>query len=191
VEWPRQGERLFRWDKDYHFNACLNCIGPTLATVATSYKEGGDALAHAAHKGDVMLDYAILPIVFLYRQYIELSLKYILETSRALEGKGFGYPKHHNLKELWAEAKGLITQHYGKDTPPEIDYIDPCIEEFHEHDPGSFSFRYPTDKKGNVNLRGLSHINLRNLYETMGRLAAFLDCIGGDLGQKLESMSDR
>ncbi|HSW00554.1 MAG TPA: hypothetical protein VLI39_10305, partial [Sedimentisphaerales bacterium] len=99
-------------------------------------------------------------------------------------------PKHHRLKDLWVEAKGLIRRHYGEDTPPEIDYIDPCIEEFHEHDPESFSFRYPTDKKGNLNLGGLSHINLRNLYETMDRLTSFLDCIGGDLGQKLESMSD-
>lgn len=191
MEWPRQGDRLFQWDNDYHFNACINCIGPTLSTVATSYKDGADALACATRRGDVMLDRAILPIVFLYRQYIELSLKAIIETARGAEGRGADYPKHHKLKELWAEAKGLIRQHYGQDTPPEIDYIDPCIEEFHDHDPESFSFRYPTDKKGNVNLRGLSHINLRNLYETMDHMASFLDCIGGDLARKLEYMSDR
>jgi len=191
VKWPRQGDRLLRWDKDYHFNACVNCIGPTLATVAHSYREGADALAHAVRKGDATLDCVILPIVFLYRQYLELSIKDLIETARGVEGRGSGYPQHHRLKELWAEAKGLIRQHYGQDTPPEIDYIDPCIEEVHKHDPESFSFRYPTDKKGNVNLCGVSHINLRNLYETMDRMASFLDCIGGDLAQKLESMSDR
>jgi hypothetical protein len=191
MQWPGQGERLFRWDSDCHFNACINCIGPTLATVATSYKGGADALAHAARKGDATLDCVILPIVFLYRQYLELSIKDLVETTRAIEEDSSGYPKHHNLKELWTEAKRLIKQHYGEDTPPEIDYIDPCIEEFHQHDPESFSFRYPTDKKGNVNLRGLNHINLRNLYETMDRIAAFLDCIGADLGQKLEYLQER
>jgi len=186
MEWPRQGDKLFRWDDDYHFNACLNWIIPTLATVARSYKDGADALAQAVYKGNATLDTVILPIVFLYRQYIELSLKDAIVTARAVEGKEAGYPKNHNLKDLWAEAKGLIKQHYGVDTPREIDFVDPCIEEFHQHDPESFSFRYPTDKKGNINLRGLSHINLRNLYETMDRLASFFDCIVGDLAQKLE-----
>lgn len=186
MEWPRQGEKLFRWDEDYHFNACLNWYSPTLATVARSYKEGADALAQAVRKGDATLDTVILPIVFLYRQYIELSLKDAVETARAVKGKEAGYPKRHNLKDLWAEAKDLIRQHYGANTPPEIDYIDPCIEEFHEHDPESFSFRYPTDKKGNLNLRGLNYINLRNLYETMERIASFLECIVGDLAQELD-----
>lgn len=187
MEWPRQGDRLFRWEEDCHFNACLNWYIPNLATVARSYKEGADALARAVREGDATLDTVILPIVFMYRQYIELSLKDAVQTARAIEGKNASYPKHHNLKDLWAEAKELVKQHYGMDTPREIDFVGPCIEDIHEHDPESFSFRYPTDKKGKKNLSGLSHINLRNLYETMNRLASFFDCIIGDLDQKLES----
>ena len=186
MEWPRQGDKLFRWDKDYHFNACLNWFSPTLATVARSYKEGADALAQSVSRGDATLDTVILPIIFLYRHYIELLLKEAVETARAAQGEEIGYPKHHNLKNLWAEAKDLIRQHYGVDAPREIDFVDPCIEELHQHDPESFSFRYPTDKDGNINLRGLSHINLRNLYETMDRIASFFDCIVGDLACKIE-----
>jgi hypothetical protein len=136
------------------------------------------------------LDIAILPIVYLYRQYLELAIKDIIDTVRQIENEGRGYPQHHNLKNLWDEAKRLIQKHYGNDAPPELDHIQPCIDEFHAHDPDSFAFRYPTDKKGNANLLGLSHINLRNLCETMERLSSFFDCISNDLGQKLQWMYD-
>jgi hypothetical protein len=87
-----------------------------------------------------------------------------------VENEGQGYPTHHKLRDLWAEATCLLRKHYGQDVPPEMNYVQPCIDEFDLHDPESFAFRYPTDKKGKLNLRGISHINLTNLYETMERL---------------------
>ncbi len=188
MEWPKKDEKLFRWDTDCHFNACINAYYLSLSDMAIRYREGADVLAVRTAEGDVILDRVIIPIVFLYRQYLELLLKDLIDTARRVEGEGEGYPKHHNLGKLWDEAKRLIKNHYKDDVPKELDYVQPCIDEFNDHDPESFSFRYPTDKKGAPTLREISHINLRNLYETMGRLGDFLDCISGDLGQKLDSL---
>ena len=191
MEWPKAGEKLFRSEAEYwHFNACINCYYPTLGQLAHHYKEGANTLARATAQGDATLDCVILPIVYLYRQYLELAIKDIIDTARRLEGEGHGYPMHHNLRDLWAEATRIVRKHYGQDVPPEMDYVQPCIDEFNSHDPESFAFRYPTDKKGNANLRGIQHISLRNLYETMGRLSSFLDCISSDLGQKYDWMCE-
>ncbi len=186
MELPRQDEKLFRAGTDRQFNACINCYDRSLASVASSYMEGAQALARATVEGDALLDLAILPIVYLYRQYLELVIKDIIDTARRLEGEGEAYPKHHNLRKLWTEAERLIRKHYGQQAPEELDHVQPCIDEFDEHDPESFSFRYPTDKKGNASLRDITHINVRNLNETMNRLSSFLDGIALDLGQKLE-----
>jgi hypothetical protein len=190
LEWPGPNEKLFQWTHRCRFNACVNYRAPTLHGVANSYKEGADVLACGAAKGEAILDNVILPVVFLYRQYLELTIKGIIETGRHAEEEGFGYPKHHHLRNLWAEAKHLIKEHYKEDAPREIDYIDQCIEEFERHDPESFSFRYPTDKGGNLNLRDISHIDLRNLYETMQRIAFLLGCMANEMARKPDYMSD-
>jgi hypothetical protein len=192
MEWLRQGDTLFRWGAGCRFNACIDPYGHTLYHIATCYKDAADALARTAapNTSDLFLDRAILPIVFLYRQHIELLLKDIIDIARRIEGEGSGYPKNHNLKNLWDNAIRLLRQHYGQDTPKELDYVQACVDEFQHHDPGSMAFRYPTDRDGLPNLRDLMHIDLRNLYEVMDRLSCLLSCIAGDLGNKLASMSE-
>jgi len=190
MQWPKQGEQLFRADADWHLNACINCYPPLLSIVASSYREGAEVLARATADGKATLDLAILPIVFLYRHYLELTIKDVIDTLRSLEGEGEGYPQHHNLKNLWSEATRLVRMHYGQRTPPEFDRVQSCIDEFEVHDPESFSFRYPTDKKGKAALRGIKHINVRHLYETMERVSALLEGIGCDLHHKLDLISE-
>jgi hypothetical protein len=50
------------------------------------------------------------------------------------------------------------------------------------------AFRYPTDKKGRLHLKDLRHINLRNLTETMERIANLLDLLSGHLADRLQTM---
>jgi hypothetical protein len=169
MDWPKPNEQLFRSDSDWELNACVNCYRPSLSAIADGYKQGANALADAAAERNATLDLVIYPIVFLYRQYLELKIKEIIETTRSLEREGRGYPAHHNLRNLWAEALRLVRKHYGKDTPNELANVQSCIDEFHLHDTTSSAFRYPTDKDGSANLRDIAHINLRNLYQTMGR----------------------
>jgi hypothetical protein len=187
-DWPKPNEQLFRSDSDWELNACVNCYLPSLSAVADGYKQGADALADAAADRNATLDLVIYPIVFLYRQYLELKIKEIIETTRCLEREGKGFPPHHNLRSLWAEALRLLRQHYGKDAPAELKNVQSCIDEFHLHDATSSAFRYPTDKAGKANLQDIAHINLRNLYETMGRVSNLLDCLASDLAERLQCM---
>jgi hypothetical protein len=186
MEWPQPNERLFRSGDIWQLNACINCHRPSLSAAARAYREGAETLAKATAEGDATLDCAILPIAFLYRQFLELIIKDIIDTGRRLEGQGKGYPTHHNLKDLWAEALGLLRKQYGPNNPPELAYVQPCIDEFTLHDEKSMAFRYPTDKEGKPYLRDIDHINLGNLYETMDRIGNLLDCLSADLNHRWE-----
>ena len=147
------------------------------------FKEAADVLVREAAAGHALLDQMVIPIMYLYRQYTELTLKEMIMFGREVVGKCCGYPMNeHDLKELWQEALSLLTEHYGADVPSEAGNVNSCIEDIHAHDPKSFAFRYPTDKNGKPYLTGIRHINIRNLHENMDRLASFLDCISTDLG---------
>ena len=191
MEFPKQNEKLFTSEADWQLNACIDCYTPTLGMHADYFKDCADALAHVAAEGKVTLDKAIIPIVFLYRHFIELSLKDIICTARQLESEGHDFPQHHRLDDLWTEAKRLIEKHYGKDSPPELANVQPYIDEFMTHDPYATAFRYPTDRDGTPSLRGLKHINLRNLYETMERLGNMFECLCTDLSVRLDWVNEQ
>ncbi len=181
MEWLREGDRLFQNDNNTStLNACLGYTAASLSSVAEKYKEAADALANSAAKGNVILDRAILPIAFLYRQYLELLIKDIIYTTRRIENEGNNYPRHHNLKNLWAEAMRLFKKHYGQETPKELDYMQPIIDDLHTRDPKAVYFRYPPDKDD------YWRIDLHNFCEVMNRVDSLLGCILSDLGQKLD-----
>lgn len=117
MEWPKQNDKLVRPDTDYHLNACINSYQLSLSQVATSYNVPVEGLARAAAEGDAILPLVVLPLVFLYRQYLELSMKDIIETGRLIEREGDGYAKRDNLLNLCAEAKRLLKKHYLKGAP--------------------------------------------------------------------------
>ena len=192
MEWPRPNEKLIQSGIDWQHNACVDCYTPTLGSYAAKFKDAADVLLREAAAGDATLDSVVIPIMFLYRQYLELTLKEIILFGRKVVGTGSGYPtSEHDLKTLWGEALSLLTRHYGPRVPPEIANVTPSIEDLHACDPRSFAFRYPTDKHGKPYLKTVRHINIRNLYEVMGRLSSFLDCMTIDLSAAYEYINEQ
>jgi hypothetical protein len=190
LNWPQAPEHLFPPGGDYQDNACPPSPWTSLPCYGENYKDAADALIKIALDGTTYLDVVVNPAVFLYRHYLELTLKDIIFRTRRLEHEGDGFPKTHSLKVLWAQAKRLLLKHYGGDSPKEIAYLDPFFLEFHEHDPNSMAFRYPFDKAGNKHLMKLSRINIRHLMETMARIGGFLSCIASDIEDRLQSCSE-
>lgn len=184
MDWPHKNECLFSSESDWQNNACL--MPATLADFGGHYKEAADALITAGINRGIAIDRAVYPAVFLYRQYIELTLKDIIWRTRRIEHDGQGFPKTHNLDSLWKDAKRLLQQHYRKDCPKELPYLDQCIAEFHKYDPNSTAFRYPYDRISGEILATLARINVRHLMETMGRIENFLSCIASDIAERLD-----
>lgn len=90
-------------------------------------------------------DISSMPMVFLYRQAIELGIKVIL----ARFGNRAEYPKlfrSHDLKIYWDEVKALA---HPLHMDQRLDEIQNFVTLFQENDPKSDAARFPFDRDGN------------------------------------------
>jgi len=81
----------------------------------------------------------------------------------------------HNLEPLWAEAKQILAE-IEPESASSLTETEGVIKQLNEHDPSSFVFRYPKDKKGQVSLDPeLKMINLVGLSERVRGAMMLLD----------------
>lgn len=119
-----------------------------------SFKTAADELVEQP-----MPDLYVYPIMFSYRQFIELSLKNIcckyLSQDEYIK---FIKKSSHNLVSIWKEAKKLLSQ-YEKFDERHLNFIGKLVLDINSLDPASFNFRYPQDKKMNNSLEKFYDIN--------------------------------
>ena len=77
-------------------------------TYIYGYKQAGDILVHYLKTAAMHKNLLVFPIVFLYRQCLELYLKRIIRDGNALLDDKPNFPKKHDLKMLWAVCKTII-----------------------------------------------------------------------------------
>ncbi len=178
-----------------HLSACLNFASNPFNLYATGYLRAGNILVdYIVEKGHYM-DTLVYPIVFNYRQYLELKLKEIIWRGRELLDKDGRYPTHHKLNDLWNTAKQLMDLTWeGVDRPEEYVVADALMAEFDEVDRLSDAFRFPEDRDGKQHLKGMKYLNLPNVKEVIQKVSEFLDGaamgIGIYLDHKHEMMAE-
>lgn len=121
-------------------------------------------------------DALVYPAVFLYRQYIEITLKSFLGQIHSMGASMKRWNTNHDLGELWTLLKGALDEDLRSNLPTEsVDATGRLVKEIQKHDPISMSFRYGEDKKGRDLLRGLHSVDLRNLRDVMSRINNFFN----------------
>lgn len=138
-----------------------------------SYKEAGDILVEQGNA-----DLLIFPIMFCYRQYLELLLKNIYYAREADNYNRYIGKVSHSLVKSWEYVKPLLE---GEKTEEDIKYLEKMIEYFDKKDPDSFSFRYQFDKHGNKNINGDIMIDTLKLKENMAKIESILLCTYEDI----------
>jgi hypothetical protein len=141
------------------------------------------------------LNTVVFPVLFLYRQYIELSLKEAIAYGRYLNESQQGTPKTHDLKSLWYEAKGCISKHITDVDKGKLQEVEKVVLELHQLDPTSEASRYPVVKKTQAGSRvasfsqGPTHINIDDLADKMKTVSDLLHYVTGALSvaQDLEA----
>jgi len=191
MDLPRENETIFQPDNDWQNNACLRSVTLSLRDYGENYRESADALIDAALNDHIDIDSVVHPVIFLYRQYLELILKDIIFRTGVIQDVNDEYPMSHSFNVLWPRAKSRLRTHFGEDAPEQLNYLDSVFEEFTRYDPDSTAFRYPFHKNGNRNLTNLEIINLRHVRETMQRIARFLSMIGGHVEEQLQMKLNR
>jgi len=127
-------------------------------------------------------DSLVFPIVFLYRQHIELTLKDIIGTidRKLSETEKRKALERHKLLNLWDLA---ITQYETFISNRNISLVftekikkeRDIVKQFNQTDEDSFSFRFATDKKGKNLLEGIDYISIKNFREQIALVLSYLD----------------
>ena len=191
---PEPGDKLFEDPSDWWSTACLNWFRDGWSIYADGYRNGADTLVESVITTGRQHDTLVYPIVFLYRQYLELELKGLISDCKSLQDLEGGAPRSHRLKDLWSDCRGLLTIISPGEAEGELDQVERLIFEFSEVDPGSVAFRYPETQDGRPSLPGMKNINLRLLRTRMGQIHNLLDAarsqIAHYLGIKSEMLAE-
>lgn len=159
-----------------HLNACLHYIVDDTHPYIQGYKEAAEILVEHTLNDKTGLDTLIYPILFLYRQCLELQLKFLIRLGSRLLDSPRRAPTTHDFKKLWTDCKVILEKIFNnKDDLRSIKNIGEIILQLSEADPDAQAFRYPKDTKGNETLTGISHINTKAVSDTLGAIILLLD----------------
>lgn len=177
--WPRRGDRPFTESTDWQRNASIARHGhERLVLMMSGYKTAADLMVEHAARSSYDRDVLVFPIVFNYRHFIELSLKYLIATY----GRTVNIEPNwqtHDLAKLWLTLKNVLKE-YGDDDPDHTsDDVERIVAEFAKVDPQSFSYRYPVSRDGQLLELGQDKLDLRVLADVMKGLDSyFTGCDG-------------
>ena len=127
-------------------------VTPNWIAYIEGYKDAADYLVEHAVE-ELPVDMLVYPIIFLYRQYLELQLKDLFRVLLLCHNNPPKTLITHNLIQIWREFRPLMESLDGNFEGLEYyDHIEARIKEFDLIDEKSDSFRYPLDRKGNLSL---------------------------------------
>ncbi|MBX9660626.1 MAG: hypothetical protein K2X00_18885 [Nitrospiraceae bacterium] len=182
---PSSEDRLFSSQEDWWNNACVNWCHDGLGLYASGYKDAADVLVQHVEQRSSGQDSLVYPVLFLYRQYLELQIKDLILQGRRIKEISGDFPKHHHIGNLWEMCHKLLSEISPGESVVELREITRLIAEFSAVDPSSMAFRYPHDKDGNPSLPGITHINLRNVRDVIGKISIILMGASAQLGEYL------
>lgn len=186
LPWPRPGDKVFTAADDWQMNACVNW-GGGWGLYAIGYKQAGDVLVERVAQDRGEADALVYPIVFSYRQYLELMLKDVLMEARRYYEIDKPFENDHSLLVHWDPLRELLSRRW-PERPEELDAVEDNLRQFDAVDRGSFAFRYATSTKGVPSLpENMRHINLRNLSEVVARIGTFLEACATALSAEREA----
>jgi len=195
-------------DPDCRYNARLNADEPLpgpggilLVSNApnqwSTYAEGYKALADMGvqHALDPLewhpLDTLVYPVVFCYRQYLELRLKELIMTAGDLLDQRLIAPTNHRLLDLWQAVRPLLQDIWSSESlEQEAEKIDNVVKQFASLDPQSMAFRYPVDTKGNRSLPGLRYVNVKRVKDAIHEIAPTLDGASTAIDEWLDTKAE-
>ncbi len=175
LPWPKKGDTLFsKGQDDINTTACFFSTSGTL--YSTGYKRASDILVEHLRKHGREQDFLVYPIIFMYRQYLELQLKEIITAGRRLEDDYSALPIHHELGLLWKEARKHIKNRWPDSPEHDLNVVEACIKDFVKADPASTAFRYPLDKEGGRSLKDRwENLDIGKFADVMDRISSLLE----------------
>lgn len=152
-------------------------LGQAWYDYTTGYKEAADLLVAHVQATGRRAEKLGYPILFLYRQHLELVVKSLIRVCSNALGRDQDFPKHHDLDQLWRTCAGLLREISPHASVDEVQETTRLFRELSAVDPGADAFRFPEDKRGNVSLISHLDVDLSAVRDIVERMSFFLDCI--------------
>jgi hypothetical protein len=154
------------------------------------YKKAADILLEHVRVTDSDLDTLVYPIVFLYRHYLELLVKNIIENGAKYLGIEEKPKTDHQLYTLWNKAKTIINKIWEEEEGHQELEIDHYLASFIEIDKSSQAFRYHKDKEGKEFLEIIEIINIQHFADCINKISSYLEGISAAIYHALEIQND-
>jgi hypothetical protein len=154
------------------------------------YKEAADRLVESVNAGEGRQDMLVYPIVFLYRHYLELSIKELTRELWDLRGEADALVHDHQLMAMWSKLFELVDAQWPSPNAlvhePDRTAALEVIRAFTEHDRTGDAFRYPVFRDGTGTLRKVDEVNILRFQREIGRVVTVLDQIDGSVDYEKE-----
>ena len=165
---PEKGVPLFQPSID---ESCVATVYPSNDIRALGFKRAADILVDMVVKEPGYADDLVYAVGYLYRVYIEVRLKTILESANQISKTDY----HHYLEKLWIKVKPIIETSSQFFDDGELEAVEEKIQEFFKIDPFSDAFRYSTNKKGEPTLAEIRTVDLKHLKQVIDSLSTPLE----------------
>jgi hypothetical protein len=161
-----KGVPLFQQGADESYVAA---VYPSNDIRALGFKMAADKLVDIAMAEPGYADYFVYSVGYLYRMYIELRLKDIIEIVNQVSRTG------HNLEELWNEAKPMMESSSQWFDDQELEATEEKVREFSRIDPSSDAWRYSANMKREPTLKDIHTVDLRHLKQVIDSISTALE----------------
>jgi hypothetical protein len=171
--WPRNGDALVTAQGEEKFLA--HTVFCDWETYVFSYRQAADALIGRVDADPEWRNFMVMPIVCLYRHYLELRLKSLVWDGEDIDGIKRTEFRNHQLVPLWNRVRSKIEKDEPSCPSADLDAVENVIKQFEDLDENSQAARYPTDRSGNQSKVLAKEINLKTFWETVTGIANFLE----------------
>ena len=161
---------------------------------AAGYKKAADILVDHIALQQRDQDTLVYPILFLYRQHIELRLKHLAKDACSLLEEEFQLTVTHNLDPLWRSLRKHVSAIEAKfgamGDQAVLDEAERILLALGAIDPKGKTFRYPESIKGESHRPNVPHINVQHFRDEIEKLTELLEGIDTHLGVLRDMRSD-
>lgn len=170
LRWPRKGDSPFTRSARPFDNAKVALHAhERLVMMITGYKLAADLMVERTKVEAYDRDALVYPVLFNYRQFIELWLKSIIAAYGPTVDIEANW-KSHNLTKLWNSFSDVLEAYEIDDPTGANPVVADVVNQFANVDPDSFSYRYPVDTNGNPIPVAHEQLDLTALADVMQSL---------------------
>lgn len=180
-------DRLFGVGGPWQFNTKMAWDFLRDYRYVEGFRRAAEALGDhlASHRADV--DALVMPILFCYRQWLELRLKDLWLQGGNLRSLDVEPLQTHNLRILWRHVRPVLEEAWPEGDRAELDRLETVLHELADLDgPKGTAFRYATDNEGRASIPDDLDINLLNVRQVMDKVAMVLDGAAEGIAMMLE-----